>query len=194
VQLASRPQGASTADFRGYMGRIARGAVALGDRVVVAPGGTESTVTAILTPSGPAERAAVGQSVTLTLADDIAAGRGFMLADAAAPPKTAREVTTALCWLDSAPQDPRAPYLMRIGTRIVAARIGAPDFRVDVDTLERVASGAPLTANEIGETRIRLQDDIAYDAYDVCRGTGAFIIIDSRTNATVAAGMIDHGI
>jgi sulfate adenylyltransferase large subunit len=194
VQLASRPQGPATADFRGYMGRIACGAVALGDRLVIAPGGSESTVTAILTPSGPAQRAAVGQSVTLTLADDIDAGRGFMLADAAAPPRTAREVTAALCWLDSAPQDPRAPYLMRIGTRTVAARISAPEIRVDVDTLERVAGGAPLTANEIGETRIQLQDDIAYDPYGECRATGAFIIIDSRTNATVAAGMIDHGI
>jgi sulfate adenylyltransferase large subunit len=194
VQLALRPQGAGTADLRGYMGRIARGTVALGDRLVIAPGGSESTVTAILTPSGPAARATVGQSVTLTLADDIDAGRGFMLADAAAPPATAREVTAALCWLDSAPQDSRAPYLMRIGTRTVAARIAAPESRVDVNTLRRVPGGAPLTTNEIGEARIRLQDDIAYDAYGECRATGAFIIIDSRTNATVAAGMIDHGI
>jgi sulfate adenylyltransferase subunit 1 (EFTu-like GTPase family) len=117
-----------------------------------------------------------------------------MLADAAAPPTTARELRAALCWLDSAPQDPRAPYLIRIGTRIVAARVGAPESRIDVDTLDRVGDGAPLKANEIGEARIRLQDDIAYDAYGDCRATGAFIVIDSRTNATVAAGMIDHGI
>ena len=192
VQLALRPQGSTTHDFRGYMGRIAQGAVRVGDRVLVAPGGGESTVTDILTPAGPAQEATVGQSVTLSLADDIDAGRGFTLADAAHPPATAREVTAALCWLDTAPQDPRAPYLMRIGTRTVAARVDVPESRLDIHTLERVAGGAPLQANDIGEVRIRLQDDIAFDPYGACKAMGAFIIVDSRTNATVAAGMIDH--
>ncbi len=194
VQLALRPQGTNTIDFRGYMGRIAQGSVAVGDRVAIAPGGGQSTVTEILTPLGPAARATVGQSVTLSLADDIDAGRGFMIADAQQPPSTAREVTAALCWLDTAPQDPRAPYLMRVGTRTVAARINAPDTLVDVNTLARLPGGAPLQTNDIGEARIRLQDDIAYDPYGACKATGAFIVIDSRTNATVAAGMIEHGI
>ena len=103
-------------------------------------------------------------------------------------------MTAALCWLDTAPQDPRAPYLVRIGTREVAARIALPETRLDINSLERVADKAPLTANEIGEARIRLQDAIAYDAYGTCKATGAFIVIDQRTNATVAAGMIEHGL
>ena len=192
VQIANRPQGASTHDFRGYMGRIAQGRLTVGDRVVIAPGGRESTVTEILTPQGPAIAAMAGQSVTVSLADDIDAGRGFMLADAASPPSEAREVTAALYWLDPAPQDSRAPYLMRIGTREVAARVALPESHLDIHTLARGPGGQPLRANDIGEARIRLQDDIAYDAYAACRATGAFVIIDSRTNATVAAGMIEH--
>ncbi len=194
VQMASRPQGASTHDFRGCMGRIAQGTLRVGERIVVAPGGRESTVQGILTPRGPAASASAGQSVTVTLADDIDAGRGFMLASAEHPPRTGREVTAALCWLDAAPQDPRAPYLVRVGAREVAARIALPDARLDIDTLERAPGGKPLAANDIGEARIRLQDDIAYDAYAACKATGAFIVIDSRTNATVAAGMIEHGL
>ncbi len=192
VQLASRPQGTDTRDFRGYMGRIARGRVRVGDRIRVAPGTLESTVTGILLPSSAAEEAVVGQSVTITLADDIDAGRGMLLAAAEAPPREARELAATLCWLDAAPQDPRAPYLVRVGTRTVAARVAAPEYRIDVNTLDRVAGNTPLTVNEIGETRIRLQDDVAFDPYAENTTTGALIVIDSRTNATVAAGMIEH--
>ena len=130
--------------------------------------------------------------MTVSLADDIDAGRGFMLADAASPPSEAREVTAALYWLDPAPQDSGAPYLMRIGTREVAARVALPESHLDIHTLAHGPGGQPLRANDIGEARIRLQDDIAYDAYAACRATGAFVIIDSRTNAAVAAGMIEH--
>ncbi len=194
VQLASRPQGVELHDFRGYMGRIAQGVVRVGDRVRIAPGPLESTVTGILTPAGAAREAGVGQSVTITLADDVDAGRGAMLAAAATPPREAREIAATLCWLDVAPQDPRAPYLVRIGTRTVAARVAAPDYRIDVNTLDRVAGAEPLKVNEIGEARIRLQDDVAFDPYAENTATGALIVIDQRTNATVAAGMIEHTI
>jgi bifunctional enzyme CysN/CysC len=190
VQMALRPN----QDFRGYMGCIAQGAVAIGDQVAILPGGRTSTVTGILTPAGTAERAIAGQSVTLTLADDIDAGRGFLLAAAEAPASEARQLTAALCWLDARPQDPRAQYLLRIGTRTVAARINAPETRLDVDNLQQITGGEPLAANDTGQASIHLQDDIAYDAYGTCKQTGAFIVIDPRTNDTVAAGMIEHNL
>ena len=194
VQMALRPTEADARDFRGYMGRIAQGSVHVGQRVTIAPGGRESTVTAILKPSGAAQSATVGESVTLTLADDIDAGRGFVICDAAAPPRTARSLDAALCWLDRRPQDPRGAYAVRIGTRTVAARIAPPEKRIDVTTLTTVPGDQPLTMNEIGMAQLRLQDDVAFDAYDACKGTGAFIVIDTRTNDTVAAGMIEQGI
>ncbi|HSR55413.1 MAG TPA: GTP-binding protein, partial [Alphaproteobacteria bacterium] len=194
IQMALRPQGPETGDFRGYTGRISQGRVALGDRVAILPGGRESTVTGILTPDGPARSAITGRSVTLTLSDDIDAGRGFLLAAAESPARESRGFEAALCWLDERPQDPRTTYLVRAGTRIVAARIAVPRGHLDIDTLTTGDDGAPLAANDIATTEISLQDDIAYDAYGECRATGSFIVIDPRTNATVAAGMIDHGI
>jgi len=194
IQMALRPNGIATSDFRGYMGQISEGEVAIGDRVAILPGGRESSVTAVLTSAGPAKIAGAGQSVTLTLADDIDAGRGFLLAAAEAPARSTREVTAALCWLDDRPQDLRVQYTLRIGTRTVAARIQSPDTRIDVDNLQTVDGGGPFCANDIGTAQIRVQDDIAYDSYGDCKSTGAFIVIDPRTNDTVAAGMIDHGI
>ena len=194
VQLAARPADGMTADIRGYMGRVAAGRVRVGDRVRVAPGGGETTVTGILLPDGAAEEASTGQSATLTLADPLDVGRGHMLAAPEAPPREARELTATLCWLDRVPQDPRAAYLLRAGTRTVAARVAPPAHLIDVDTLDRVPGNGPLAANGIGEARIRLQDDIAFDPYAECAATGAFILIDPRTNATVAAGMVEHGL
>ena len=194
IQLAIRPQSAAAPDFRGYMGRIASGSVAVGDRITIAPGPRESTVTSITTPAGPVGEAVAGQSVTVTLAHQVDVGRGHMLAAADAPPRAAREIRAILCWLDDAPQAPGAPYLIRAGTRMVPARVEAPRYRIDVDSLGRIAGDQPLATNDIGEVCFHLQDEIAFDAFGDNPATGAFIVIDERTNATVAAGMIEHGI
>ncbi|MEE8085152.1 MAG: GTP-binding protein [Alphaproteobacteria bacterium] len=194
VQLASRPQSASAPDFRGYMGRIASGSVAIGDRITICPSLRESTITSITAPAGPVHEAVAGQSVTVTLADQVDVGRGQVLAAADAPPRAAREIRAILCWLDDAPQDPRAPYLVRAGTRMVPARLKAPNYRIDVDSFSRIEGDQPLAANEIGEVCLRLKDEIAFDAFGDNPATGAFIVVDERTNATVAAGMIEHGI
>ncbi len=195
IQMALRPQTSDTHDFRGLMGRVQQGSVSIGDRVAILPGGRESTVTGILGPGGlPINAAEAGRSVILTLADNIDAGRGSLIAAAEDRPRETRTLTAALCWLDDRPQDPRANYLLRASTRTVAARIALPESRLDVDTLDTTPGGDKLAANDIGTVEIRLQDDVACDAYAACKATGAFIVIDPRTNATVAAGMIDHGI
>ena len=198
VQIAARPthnpEDGDVASARGLMGRIASGRVRVGERVEIVPGNGKSTVTSITTPQGPASQAVAGQSVTITLADQIDVGRGHMLAAIDNPPRQSREARALLCWLDNVPQDPRTPYLVRIGTKTLNARVAAPDFRIDTNTLDRVTDNAPLAANDIGETIIRLSDDIAFDPFDANPATGAFLVIDPRTNATVAAGMIESAL
>ncbi len=194
VQMALRPAEADAGDFRGYMGRIAQGSVRVGQRVTIMPGGRESTVTAILKPSGAARAATVSESITLTLADDIDAGRGYIICDAASPPRTGRGLDAALCWLDPKAQDPRGAYAIRIGTRTVAARITLPKKCLDVTTLATVPGNQPLTMNEIGLAHLQLQDDVAFDDYGACKATGAFIVIDTRTNDTAAAGMVGQAL
>ena len=83
---------------------------------------------------------------------------------------------------------------MRAGTRMVPARLKAPGYRIDVDSFSRIEGDQPLAANEIGEVCLRLKDEIVFDAFGDNPATGAFIVVDERTNATVAAGMIEHGI
>lgn len=75
-------------------------------------------------------------------------------------------------------------------TRSLVARLTERRFRVGVATLSVEPKPAILRSNEIARARFVLAEPLAFDAYDDNRATGAFIMIDEVTNATVAAGMI----
>ena len=195
VQLVSRP-GLADAYVRGYMGRIESGTVRVGDRVVVQPGGRETTVTAIVTLDGSLTEAAAPQSVTLLLADDIDISRGDLIAHATAPAGVAKAFEAMVCWMDAAPMAANGRYLIKHTTRTTKALIDGVVSRLDIATLETrpVDAGSPdsgaLQMNEIARVRFRTRDALLIDAYADDKATGAFIVIDEVTNHTVAAGMI----
>ena len=87
------------------------------------------------------------------------------------------------------PMLPGRPYWLKIGTKQVTATITEPKYKVNVNTLEHLAA-KKLELNEIGICNLSLDQPIAFDPYEQCRETGAFILIDRITNATVGAGMI----
>jgi sulfate adenylyltransferase subunit 1 len=188
VQLVVRP-GAGT-DFRGYAGRVEAGTLAPGDEVVVLPAGLRTRVTGIRLLEESRPIAVAGDSVTVTLADDIDISRGDLIADASRPAGAAKSVEARICWLDTAPLDTSARYLLKHTTRTVRAKVSAVHHRLDVHTLEH----QPVTAvamNDIAQVSIALAQPIFFDPYDANRATGSFILIDEATNHTVAAGMID---
>ena len=194
VQLVSRP-GIADAYVRGYMGRIESGSISTGDRVVVQPGGRETTVSAIVTLDGSLSEAHAPQSVTLLLADEIDISRGDLIARAAAPAIATKQFDAMLCWMDSEPLSSRGRYVIKHTTRTTKAIVDGIVSKLDVATLQSHAGdGASLAMNEIGRVRLRTRDALLVDDYAVNRATGAFIVIDEVTNHTVAAGMIvtDH--
>jgi sulfate adenylyltransferase subunit 1 len=190
VQLVNRPAVSELHDFRGYMGRVASGSVRIGDRVVVLPAGTQTTVTGIVTFDGSLEEAFAPQSVTLTLADDLDVSRGDLIASEKNPPHARTEFKATLCWMNERPLRLNHRYVLRHTTRSVRAIVNEIDYRLDVDTLERNAPVSELRTNDIGHVRIKTLQPIVCDPYDVNRLTGGFILLD-ETNNTVAAGMID---
>ena len=195
VQLVSRP-GLADAYVRGYMGRIESGTVRVGERVVVQPGGRETTVTAIVTLDGSLNEAAAPQSVTLLLADDIDISRGDLIAHATAPAGVAKAFEAMVCWMDAAPMAANGRYLVKHTTRTTKALIDGVVSRLDIATLETrpvgdgSLDGGALRMNEIARVRFRTRDPLLIDAYADDKATGAFIVIDEVTNHTVAAGMI----
>ena len=185
VQWVNRPN----LDFRGFSGLIASGVIRPGDKVKALPSGRESTVARIVTVTGDLPEAVAGQSVTLTLADEIDVSRGDVLAAAGKPPAVADQFEATLVWFDEDPMLPGRPYLLKLGTRTVAAQVAEPKYKVNVNTLEHLAARR-LELNEIGVCNLSLDAPIAFDPYAENRDLGGFILMDRMTNRTVGAGML----
>jgi sulfate adenylyltransferase subunit 1 len=176
-------------DYRGYAGQIAAGTVAPGDRVVVLPEGRETTVTHVDTADGPLDRATAGRSVTIRLADDIDISRGDMLVAADAQPAVTSEIDATLCWLNEKPLRANARLLLKHGTRTTQVIVGAPESKIDTDTLTEVEA-ATLELNDIGRATLRTADPLPVDDYADIRATGSFLLIDPPTGNTLAAGLV----
>ena len=189
VQWVNRPN----LDFRGFSGAVASGTVRPGDPVTVAASGRQTKVARIVTYDGDLDEAKAGDAVTLTLADEVDIARGDLLSAPTARPEVADQFAAHVLWMGDEPLLPGRPYLMRIGTRYVPVKITALKHKLDVDTREQLAART-LTLNEIGVCNLSTTSPVAFDAYADNRETGAFILIDRYSNATVGAGMIDFGL
>ena len=185
VQWVNRPN----LDFRGFAGTIAGGVIRPGDRIRVQPSGRESTVARIVTRGGDLEQAVSGQSITLTLNDEIDISRGDVISTVDAPAETADQFEITLVWMHDEPLLPGRPYLLKIGTKTVTATITDIKYQVNVNTLEHVAAKT-LELNAIGVCNLSLDRQIAFDPYQDNRDTGGFILIDRLSNNTVGAGLL----
>ena len=185
VQWVNRPN----LDFRGFSGQISSGQVRPGDRIRALPSGRESRVASIYTHDGDLPEAQAGQSVTLTLADEIDISRGDLIAQAGDPASVADQFEVSIVWMHDDPMLTGRTYLMKVGTKTVSATITDIKYQLNVNTLEHIAA-KKLEANAIGVCTISLDQVIAFDPYDQNRDTGGFILIDRLSNDTMGAGMI----
>lgn len=198
VQLVVRPQGAaigadadpSLLDYRGYAGRITSGSVAVGDEVVVLPSGRRSSVAGIDLGSRTLERASAPSSVTIRLTDDVDVSRGDTLVTAEDVPTLTRSLDARLCWLSPTPLRERARVLVKHGTATVTAIAERIENRLDVDTLTDGPADT-LELNDIGTVALRLASPIPAEEYARTRASGALVVVDPASGATLAAGMVE---
>ena len=185
IQTVIRPH----LDYRGFAGQLASGTVRPGDRVRALPSGQTSVVEAVDTFEGALPEASAPRSVTLRLEDEIDLSRGDMLVHEGRLPRIGRSFDAHLVWMSERPLDLQKTYLLKHTTQLVRAQIGTLRWRKDMDTLaEEPAEGLGL--NDIGRVEVTCHRALYFDAYDENRATGAFVLVDSLTNDTVAAGMI----
>jgi bifunctional enzyme CysN/CysC len=189
VQWVSRPN----QNFRGFAGTVASGVVKAGDRVRIQPSGRESKVARIVTADGDLEKAVAGQSVTLTLADEIDISRGDLISGIEAPAGVADQFQATVVWMDDNPMLRGRTYLMKTCGKTVQATIAPLKYKVNVNSMEQVAA-EKLELNEIGVCELELDRPIAFDPYAENRETGSFILIDRLTNRTVGAGMLNFSL
>jgi bifunctional enzyme CysN/CysC len=189
VQWVNRPN----LDFRGFAGVVTSGMIKPGDRIRAQPSGRESKVARIVTMNGDLPIAVAGQSITLTLEDEIDISRGDVISTADSPAEVADQFEASLVWMIDEPMIPGRPYLMKIGTQTVTATVTEPKYKVNVNTMEHLAA-KQLALNEIGVVNLALDRPIAFDPYTVNRDTGGFILINRMTNNTVGAGMLNFAL
>jgi len=189
VQWVNRPN----LDFRGFSGLIASGTVKPGDELRSLPSGKTSTVKSIVTMDGDLDQAVAGQSVTITLADEIDCSRGDVLAAADSPPEVADQFETTIVWMDDEPLVVGRAYWLKLGAQMVSVTVAGPKYEIDVNNPS--GSGSHLASqtlhlNQIGVCEITTDRRIVFDSYVDNRALGGFILIDKITHRTVGAGML----
>jgi bifunctional enzyme CysN/CysC len=185
VQWVNRPN----LDFRGFSGLIGSGIVRVGDAVRVLPSGKKSTVSKIVTFGGDLDSAVAGQSVTITLADEIDCSRGDVLAAAENPPESADQFEATLVWMVDDEMLPGRPYWLKLGSQTVTATMQHPKYQVNVNTMEHLAAKT-FALNAIGVANLSTDKPLVFEAYDNNHALGGFILVDKLNNTTVAAGML----
>ncbi|WP_306262524.1 sulfate adenylyltransferase subunit CysN [Pararhizobium sp. IMCC21322] len=189
VQYVLRPD----LNFRGFAGTLAAGTVKPGDPVVVAKSGKPSTVKRIVTMDGDLDKAVEGQAVTLVLEDEIEVSRGNMLVAPEDRPEVADQFAANIVWFSEEAMLPGRQFILRTETDRATVSINDLRHRIDVNSFAHEAAKS-LELNEVGYCHLSAQSPIAFDPYSANRATGAFILIDRLTNATVGAGMIVHAL
>ncbi|KQN30424.1 adenylyltransferase [Sphingomonas sp. Leaf34] len=185
VQWVNRPN----LDFRGFSGLVASGSIAPGDAVRILPGGRTSTIARVVAFGGDLPRAVAGQSVTVTLADEIDCSRGDVIVAAESPPEAADQFEATIVWMADDAMLPGRPYWLKLATQTVTATVQQPKYQINVNTMERLAAKT-LELNAIGVGNISTDRPLVFEPYADNRQLGGFILVDKITNTTVAAGML----
>jgi sulfate adenylyltransferase subunit 1 (EFTu-like GTPase family) len=182
--------GAADADYRGYAGQLASGALRRGDEVAVLPGGGRTRIAAIDTYDGELEEAMAPMSLTLRLEDELDVSRGELICRPQDAATVARELQADVCWMTDRPLRAGGRYVLKHTSREATAIVDRIEDVVDVHTLQRTQPAEELTLNDIGRVHLRTSVPLAFDAYTSNRRTGSFILIDESSNETVGAGLI----
>lgn len=189
VQWVNRPN----LDFRGFAGFVTSGTIRPGDPVRMLPSGRTSRVARIVSMGGDKAAAVAGESVTLTLTDEVDCSRSDVIAAADAPPQAADQFKATLVWMDPAELLPGRAYWLKLGTQTVSAVVRAPEYAIDVNTMARSAVKT-LALNDIGVAEIATDRPIVFEPYADSHDLGGFILIDKLTNTTVGAGMLEFSL
>jgi sulfate adenylyltransferase subunit 1 len=190
VQYVVRPQTKEHQDFRGYAGRVAGGIFRPGDEVMILPSGFTTKIKTIELGGQPIEQAFAPMSVTMTIEDEFDISRGDVIAKPNNAPEAEQDVDVMLCWMNQKAMNVNSKYLVKHTTKEVKGIVKEIQYKLDINTLQRVEGSTQLTMNDIARIKLRTSQPLMFDSYRKNRITGSIILIDEGSLETVGAGMI----
>lgn len=191
VQYVIRPISSKFPDFRGYAGRLAEGSLKVGDKVKVYPSEMTSTVTGIYLGEKELETAVTPESVDVTLADDIDISRGDVIVSVSGvQPMMEQDILLNVCWFRNSALQQGKKYVIRHATGKTLGIVKEIEYKIDINTREKIYDVEKLVMNDIARVRIRTAEPLIYDYYNSNRTMGSLIFVEEGTNDTVGAGMI----
>lgn len=191
VQYVIRPISSKFPDFRGYAGRLAEGSLKVGDKVKVYPSEMTSTVTGIYLGEKEMETAVTPESVDVTLADDIDISRGDVIVSVSGvQPMMEQDILLNVCWFRNSALQQGKKYIIRHATGKTLGIVKEIEYKIDINTREKIYDVEKLVMNDIARVRIRTAEPLIYDYYKSNRTMGSLIFVEEGTNDTVGAGMI----
>lgn len=189
LQYVIRPQTPDLHDYRGFAGKVSSGVYQKGDRVVILPAQVETTISRIELAGEEVEFATAPQGIVLHLEDDVDVSRGDYIIPAKDIPTVSNEAEVLLCWMDEKQLVAGNKYLLRQGSRLTKVVVKSVEYRVDVNTLERLTVDGPVKLNEVVKVRLKSAAPMVYDSFEKLKSNGSGILVDETSNAT-AAGII----
>lgn len=191
VQYVIRPISSKFPDFRGYAGRLAEGSLKVGDKVKVYPSEMTSTVTGIYLGEKELETAVTPESVDVTLADDIDISRGDVIVSVSGvQPMMEQDILLNVCWFRNSALQQGKKYVIRHATGKTLGIVKEIEYKIDINTREKIYDVEKLVMNDIARVRIRTAEPLIFDYYKSNRTMGSLIFVEEGTNDTVGAGMI----
>lgn len=191
VQLVSRVDNDEINDFRGYMGMTASGEFKIGDKIRILPGKKESEIKNIIVSGSNTNKITKNQSGTLLIKDELQISRGDTVTSLNYNPRIDSTISAQICWMSDEELNPNKKYLIKHSNKISKILIKQVVDKINIESLEKIQSEDSIKMNDIGNVIIKVQNDIVFDTYESNKVLGSFIIIDTDSNNTVAAGIIN---
>jgi len=190
VQYVVRPKTDQWHDFRGFAGKLSSGTLEKGDVVVALPSQQESVIEDIYKFEESLQTAESGDSVVITLKDEIDISRGDMIVKKSEIPAPIKEITSMVCWLDHTPLKAGKTYLLQHGSNRIKAKVTNLFSSINVLDYQTIDGVEEIGLNEIGYISLKTAKPVNADSYANNKRNGSFILIDEGTNSTVGVGFI----